>query len=55
MASFFTENKAVADAERAVLPPEPTPGGYPIPVLTGGPPVHDTTLADSGTTEVLGD
>jgi NADH-quinone oxidoreductase subunit H len=52
-ASFFTENKAVQAAEETELPP--TTGSYPIPVLTGASPVHETTLQDAGTTEVIGD
>ena len=26
--------------------PEPTAGSYPMPVLTGGPPVHDTVAQE---------
>jgi NADH-quinone oxidoreductase subunit H len=40
--SFITENKAVADEEEAVL--EPAAGEFPLPVLVGGPPVHETVL-----------
>ena len=40
IASFLTENRA-ADSEEETEP-QPTAGSYPLPVLTGGPPVHDT-------------
>jgi NADH-quinone oxidoreductase subunit H len=39
--SFFTENKSVERAEDAVLTPTRT--RYPIPVLSGAPPVHEST------------
>jgi NADH-quinone oxidoreductase subunit H len=40
IASFLTENRPTESADETE--PEPTAGSYPLPVLTGGPPVHDT-------------
>jgi NADH-quinone oxidoreductase subunit H len=42
-ASFITENKA-SDREDEI---EPAEGGYPMPVLTGGSPVHETSAASA--------
>jgi len=53
VASFVTENKAVIAEEEEEL--EPPHGAYPVPVLTGGAPVHETTVANRGTTEVIRD
>jgi NADH-quinone oxidoreductase subunit H len=53
IASFVTENKAADTDDDDIEPPT---GGYPLPVLTGGPPVHDTELYEStGAPEVTGD
>src|SRR4051812_47729761 len=52
VASFFGDNKAVQREEETTL--EPMQSAYPVPVLSGGPPVHDVT-AHTETTEVLGD
>jgi NADH-quinone oxidoreductase subunit H len=52
IASFFGENRAVQKEEEETL--EPVRSGFPIPVLTGGPPVHDVT-PQTDTTEVVGD
>ena len=52
IASFFGENRAVQQEEDETL--EPVHSGFPIPVLTGGPPVHDVT-PQTDTTEVVGD
>jgi NADH-quinone oxidoreductase subunit H len=41
--SFITDNKQVEEAQEAVLPP--TRSNYPIPVLSGGPPVHESADA----------
>jgi NADH-quinone oxidoreductase subunit H len=53
IASFFGENKAVQQEADATLEPEQS--AYPVPVLSGGPPVHDVTPQQAETTEVLGD
>ena len=47
--SFISENRAVEEAEDAVL--APTRSSYPIPVLTGGPQIHEALPADSGSVE----
>jgi NADH-quinone oxidoreductase subunit H len=47
--SFISENRAVGEAEDAVLAPTRT--SYPIPVLTGGPRVHEALPADNGSVE----
>jgi len=52
VASFFGDNKAVQREEETTL--EPVQSAYPVPVLSGGPPVHDVTPQPE-TTEVLGD
>ena len=43
--SFLTENRSVEQEIESVL--APTPGSYPLPVLTA-PPVHETTAESSG-------
>ena len=53
IASFFGENRAVEKEEETTL--EPVHSAFPIPVLSGGPPVHDVTTHQSDTTEVVGD
>jgi NADH-quinone oxidoreductase subunit H len=53
LASFFTDNKLVQEEEDAEV--EPAHSTYPVPVLTGGPPVHDVTPQQTDTTEVVGD
>jgi NADH-quinone oxidoreductase subunit H len=47
VASFLTENKAVDEEPESVLEPETE--RYPMPVLSGGPPVHETTAVETGT------
>jgi NADH-quinone oxidoreductase subunit H len=53
VASFFGDNKDAEREEETTL--EPVEPAYPIPVLTGGPPVRDVTPQRAETTEVLGD
>jgi len=53
VASFFGENKAVEREEDTTL--EPAESAYPVPVLSGGPPVHDVTPQKTDTSEVVGD
>jgi NADH-quinone oxidoreductase subunit H len=53
IASFFGENRAVQQEEEDTL--EPVHSAFPIPVLSGGPPVHDVTPHQTDTTEVVGD
>src|SRR4051794_13116147 len=53
VASFFGENKAVQHEEETTL--EPAQSAYPVPVMSGGPPVHDLNPEQAETTEVLGD
>jgi NADH-quinone oxidoreductase subunit H len=53
--SFISENRAVEEAEHTVL--APTRSSYPIPVLSGGPPVHEAgpDAITGGTEEVSSD
>jgi hypothetical protein len=53
VASFFGDSKAAQHEDEATL--EPSQSAYPVPVLSGGPPVHDVTPQHAETTEVLGD
>src|SRR3954449_9387 len=53
VASFFGENKTVQHEEEMTL--EPAQSAYPVPVMSGGPPVHDLNPEQAETTEVLGD
>src|SRR3954454_15510508 len=53
VASFFGDNKAVQREEETTL--EPAESAYPVPVLSGGPPVHDVTPHETDTPEVVGD
>ncbi|HET6816566.1 MAG TPA: NADH-quinone oxidoreductase subunit NuoH [Mycobacteriales bacterium] len=53
VASFLGENKAVQQEEEEDL--EPVHSSFPIPVLSGGPPVHDVSPQPTDTTEVVGD
>jgi NADH-quinone oxidoreductase subunit H len=53
VASFFGDNKAVQREEETTV--EPAESAYPVPVLSGGPPVHDVTPEETNTPEVVGD
>src|SRR3954467_13681901 len=53
VASFFGDNKTVQREEESTL--DPAEFAYPVPVLSGGPPVHDVTPQKTDTSEVVGD
>jgi len=47
VASFFGDNKAEQREEETTV--EPAESAYPVPVLSGGPPVHDVTPQETDT------